>query len=538
MLFLVLAWYLTLVSIVLGELRIPLLAVHKPKVRDFSGEHALVSLTEGSQGASAKTFEWINPEEKIARLKAIEIFKISENNIRLSPGPTTWSQITDLLAKWMVILPENRDLVHLVQTVPTHNESLERLVKATRGVVRWFYEAVDLWDEGSPLDKTVLLALETLQGDNLTALERLWVLSLSRLLQSYLPRGDLKPIRLDPNMGPVCRGALELFLTEGIDLTHAMDDKIEVVPASEGQYISPFNSKKLENTGQLIWTPSKALERVELIVKIKNHFEDFEKDNPTANFMKIYDSLLQTKSKSIKREFVWLTLRCMQHMVVETTPKKEKECIFHILDHISTFSQESRKYIQEHVAQKDNFGEIYQSMSNKFRYQAELRPRVKKYFAGEDIDPYIGNLLLPFIGLTPVSLDHIKHVITSLHLQQYALSHGQEELYGLDLEKAHKYNEDHHFVLDTLHIASPYVEGSKELLDSKSEAHSKSLELNLGLSLNLPMENSNHLSLAIKDKNYDPCAICTEEFFQGQRVIQLTCFHSHKLHAQCMDVSS
>lgn len=514
MLLLFLASNFALVYIVLGALKIPLVAFHEPKLRDSPGEYPPLSSTEEIQGASPEAFGWIKPGAKIQRLKKIELFAISENNIRLSPGPSTWSKITELLAKHVVILPRNDDLVHLTHTVPPHYGSLERLVKAIREVIKQFYTAVDLWDEGSPLDKTVLIAVEALQRETLTAPGRLWVLSVFRLLQSYLPRGDLKPIRLNPNTGPVCRGALELFLTEGIDLTHSIDGKKGVSPAIE------------------------ALERVELIVKIKNHLGDFKEDNPTANFVDIYDTLLQTKGESMKQDFFWLSLRCMQHMGIEDTPRKEKEAVFHILYHISAFDGENRKHIQDHVAQNVHFGKIYQFMSNKLKYYYldALRPRIKKYFSGEDVDPYIGNLLLPFLGLSPVSLEHIKHIITSLKYQQYALLHKQEDFYGLDPEKADKYIKDHCFVIDTLQIASPYIEGSKKFLDTEFEVHGKNLDSNLDLSLNLPMENSDPLSLPIEDKNRDPCPMCADKFFEGQRIIQLTCSSSHKLHAHCMDV--
>ncbi|KAH9823350.1 hypothetical protein DFH28DRAFT_1092162 [Melampsora americana] len=508
MLFLVLAWYLTLCPIVLSWFRIPLPAFHEPNLHDFSEESAVVSSTE--------TYEWIRPEEKAKRLEAIEIFQTSETNIGESPAPTIWSRIKEKVSEDMVILPDNRDLVHLIHAAPTHNESVLRLVKAMRGVAERFYTALDLWDKGSPMEKTLLIAFETLQGDGLTAPERLWALRVSRLLQSYLPTGDIKPVRLNPNTGPVCRGALEIFLTEGMDLTHEIHDKINVVPASE------------------------ALERVELVMKIKNHFEDFQNEDPTANFRKIYDSLLQIKSKSIKPDFFWLTLRCMQHMGVVNIPEKEKECVYHILCHISTFSQDSGNLLHGHLVQDNHLGGIFHSMSERFKYQVDLRPRIKKYLLAEDSDPYIGNLLPPFIELSSVSLDHIKHVITSMNTQKYALKHGQAELYGLDPKKAHKYDEDYHFIFEVLYTATSHNKDTQNFIKSEIESHDKSLHSNTVLSQDLPMENSEPLSLPMENSKtlsfpvHDICPICLEDYSPGQRYVQL-CFHTHKLHAQCMD---
>ncbi|KAH9823345.1 hypothetical protein DFH28DRAFT_1018325 [Melampsora americana] len=511
-------WLFTLCSITLGALRIPQWGSHASIIRDIREEYTLVSPTEEIRDHLADGLEWIQleREDKTQRLKAIEIFETSENNIRHNPVSTAWSKITGALEKYILILPDISDLVHLTHTTPTGRESLKRLLKSIRGVIKWFHQVIELWDEGSPLDKAVLIALETLQENNLTAPERLWVLRVFQSLQSYLPRRNLKPVRLDPYAGPVCRGALELFLTEGrIWMTRGVkspsNDKISALAISE------------------------PLERTELIVKIRDYFGDLKKANLSVNFMKIYDSLLQTKGASVKKEFVGLTLRCMHHMAIEYTPRKEKESVFHILNHLSKFSEDCKKNIQCHVTNDDHIRRIYQSLSNNFKYQSELRPRIQKYLSGEDVDPYIGNLLLPFLGVSLVTMDHIKHVVTCLKFQQYVLANRKAAIYGLDPSKTHQYNRDQHFVIETLYLASSSIKGSIEFLNSELKIHGKSLNLHLELIHSFPPGNTDPSSLPLEEENHDLCPICYDEFSRGQRVIKLNCFTPHKFHAQCMD---
>ncbi|EGG05101.1 uncharacterized protein MELLADRAFT_88170 [Melampsora larici-populina 98AG31] len=486
----------------LGAITITHTGAHEDSLEGLHEAERQLPAIHGLQDRWTDDLPEMTLEAKTKRLKAIEMFQTSNKKIICDPAPTRWSEITAALAtvKHIVLPPDLDDLACLSHAPPTPHVGVNRLVKATCSLIECFDQGViEVWVEASPLDQLVVIALETLQEDYLSRSERLWGLKVLRCIQAYLPRGDLEPIRSNPSTGPVSRGALELFLTEGLDLT---------------------TMKKLANDNI-----SEVLERVEIIVNIRNYFENFGKANLNANFIEIFDSLLQRKGAAGRETLQWIALRCMQHMVTLGNSPKETDCVFHILEHISTYNTACRERIQDHVTRNDHFGKIYQAISDRFKYQSAVRPSIQEYFSREDVDNYVGNLLLPFIGLSLVQREHIEHIITSFKAQDSALKDGTAELYGLDPDKAQKYREDQEFVIGILYKASPYIEGSRELLDG--EIHVPRGNLHYRPDLN-HISNSENRSAVL-------CPICLDGFFEGQRVIKLKCSKPHKFHEQCMN---
>ncbi|KAH9816268.1 hypothetical protein DFH28DRAFT_966638 [Melampsora americana] len=485
-------WYYILVSMALGAMRIPYLGFHEGSLEDIRDADTQIPSSPGSQGWWTEDFSEMTLEDKTKRLNTIQIYTTLNKKIECDPAPTKWTEFIQALSEVFFLLPDLDDLVLLSHAAPKRHIGVKRLVQAMPSLIKLHDEGVKVWMKGSPLDQLVVIALEALQEDYLSVL---------RCLQSYLPRGELKPIRLNPDTGLVCRGALELFLTEGVDLR-----------------LNPVT--KLENDNV-----REALERVKLIMNIWNHFEGFEKVRPTLNFIEIYDALLQTKSASGKEDLVLIALRCMHHMAIQNAQEKETECIFHIISHISKFNAACRDRIQDHLTQNDRFGKIYRTMFNSFEYQAALRPSIQRYFAREDMDRYIGNLLLPFVGISLVRLEYIEHIITSFKAQETALKDGTAELYGLDPCKAQKYREEQEFVIQILYKASPYIEGSKVLLDSAIPKLQDNVKYRLH---SIPISTSENSDAVL-------CPICLDGFLQGQRVIKLKCSKPHKFHEQCMN---
>ncbi|KAH9816308.1 hypothetical protein DFH28DRAFT_1056805 [Melampsora americana] len=171
------------------------------------------------------------------------------------------------------------------------------------------------------LEKTIITALEYLQREDLELHDRLWTLSVLQILQSLLPRGNLGPIREDPNTGSVCRGGLELFLLKGLDY------KPRVKDVSNGRTtFFPVDTAVTE-----------ALKRVELIVNIKNYLRDAEKNLQTPTFIRIHDQLLRNDSLVKAGILESLATQLKHHVIIESTAYGEIECLYRIMKHLESF---------------------------------------------------------------------------------------------------------------------------------------------------------------------------------------------------------
>ncbi|EGG05301.1 uncharacterized protein MELLADRAFT_107515 [Melampsora larici-populina 98AG31] len=95
------------------------------------------------------------------------------------------------------------------------------------------------------LRKIIVNLLEFLQQDHLELYERLWSLSVLRIVQSLLPIGMHNPIREDPNTGGVSRGGLELFLLKELEFKPRVESvvnrKIQISPVDEGKNHTTFS---------------------------------------------------------------------------------------------------------------------------------------------------------------------------------------------------------------------------------------------------------------------------------------------------------
>lgn len=65
------------------------------------------------------------------------------------------------------------------------------------------------------IGRVISVALEALQEEHLSIMERIWALTFLDALRASLPSRELIGIRTNVAEGPVFRGALELHLTQG-----------------------------------------------------------------------------------------------------------------------------------------------------------------------------------------------------------------------------------------------------------------------------------------------------------------------------------
>ncbi|KAH9822419.1 hypothetical protein DFH28DRAFT_453203 [Melampsora americana] len=82
--------------------------------------------------------------------------------------------------------------------------------------VKGFYKTA--FDPGYAFDETIKTACMLLEEGYLKDKERVWVLSVLKHLQKYLPQGHLKPMRIESIQWPLRGAALQLHLTKEIDL--------------------------------------------------------------------------------------------------------------------------------------------------------------------------------------------------------------------------------------------------------------------------------------------------------------------------------
>ncbi|EGG03491.1 uncharacterized protein MELLADRAFT_65598 [Melampsora larici-populina 98AG31] len=313
--------------------------------------------------------------------------------------------------------------------------------------VKHLDNGVDLFKNGSELEMFIINALEDLQREDLKVDERLWNLSVLQILQSFLPRGELQAIRLDPTTGPVSRGGLELFLSKDNDFS-----RLWIEGVSSGILDSfPENDYIIE-----------ILKQVELIVNIRNKLQLSEALSPTL--IEIDDSLIQRSSLSNPAIVKSLTLKSMQHMNEKTTSTQETRCLFRILQHLWTFFPNSRRCIKTNVDANHHFKQI----SKIIQCQSKLKPHIEQYLEGGDIDPYMANLFLS-LNSWNLCLDFLKDRLHLLHIQDSALKGGQAETYGLDIKKKEKYFFDQDTFIDLMVIARTDYPELGRYLDSQVE---------------------------------------------------------------------
>ncbi|EGG05100.1 uncharacterized protein MELLADRAFT_64272 [Melampsora larici-populina 98AG31] len=378
------------------------------------------------------------------RFKASEILgPLNEELEYKAHSSSVFSELVQRFVDLFTDAEKMRKLLALCKSAKTQSEGIKPIVRDLQKLVTEHQFEAYLFHRGSRFEYIVFTALEYLQGEDLNVYDRLWTLSILRILQSLLPRGYLEPIRQDPNTGRVCRGGLELFLTEGIDL---------VKDLSQGRKDSFTPDESV----------AEALKRVELISNIRNHLQDSQRGHQTPGFIAIHDKLLLTRSLSNGGVVESLALQALQHMNAKDTPDEEIHCLDLILNHLQKFYPA----VREIIFSLPSTSKPSQVIQERFKCQAVLQPHIELYLEKGDIDPYIKSLLLPFLGRHSVNLDDVKNLLHSCNVHDSALQDLKVQSHGTDVTKEEQYHRDQDFFIDMMYKVSPYLEGLQDHLDS------------------------------------------------------------------------
>ncbi|EGG07233.1 uncharacterized protein MELLADRAFT_106051 [Melampsora larici-populina 98AG31] len=532
------------------------------------------------------------------RINALKIFAPLAEDLECYVHPkASVSGLSQQLIGFFNIGNRKNELLHIAHEAQRYHSGISPLAKELKLMVYDYKIGNPLYTHGLALDKIIITSLEYLERDNLELYERLWILSVLHILKSFLPKGQLGR---DPNTGSVCRGGLELFLTE--------ESGIRVLISTPGLDLKP-RVKGISSRGIDIFpvdeSITEALKRVELIANIRNYLQDSERNQQTPTFIRIHNGLLQNKSltkgrileslalqamhhsiskttsegeiqclhailqhlrtfypvtkkflitealkrveliekirdylrkptinnqssriieiydKLLQNRFLTdaiivhsLTMKCIQHMVFGTTPDQEIQCLYHILQYLRRFYPAADNLVKPWLSRNKRFKAIH----HRFQAQAELQPHIQNYLKKADMDPYIAILLGPFTHHNLVDLDYIKRCLHACHLHDYELKEYKSGFHGLDAIRQQKYYEDQDFFIDMIYKAGFYIKGLQEYLNSNGH-----------------YEFISKLSLEMEKDNSDKCPICFSEFFEGQRVVKLTC--RQMLHGNCMDLT-
>lgn len=343
---------------------------------------------------------------------------------------------------------------------------------------------------------------QDLQREDLTLYERLWNLSVLQILQSCQATGKMKlpPIKDDPRTGPVSRGGLELFLTKGLDCRPKEVSNGNI----DGDDRALVNESVVE-----------ALQRVELIVNIKNHLRVSEDLSPTL--IQVHNKLLQTRSFS-KRAIDELSLQCIQHMNDNHTSTQEAVCLYHIFQHLLKFHPNAKKICESNLEASERF----KAIEKIIKRQTILQHFIEEQINEADVDPFMANFYLS-LKRWDVCLDSIKRHLNLLHIQNSALEQGKAELYNVNKIKPEMYIINQDIFIGLLYKAIPYFEGLGDYLHSQ-----------VILNRHGHYEYISKISLEDMEESDHACPICLVGFLKGQRVINLRCHHSHIFHQDCI----
>ncbi|KAH9816271.1 hypothetical protein DFH28DRAFT_891819 [Melampsora americana] len=364
-----------------------------------------------------------------------------------------------------------------------------------------------LFLHGSGLETIIITSLEYLQKGDLELYDRLWNLSVLQILQSYLPRGQLAAIRQDPNTGPVCRGALELFLIGEHDckprVRNKVNGEIELFPVNQCE--------------SFVCSVMKALNRVHLIVFIRNSLEFKEEKNKPFVLRQIHDTLLHTRSLTNGKTVELLTLSALRYLNVGYAQDDDIWCLYHVLQHLGTFYP-----ITPHILDRWSVaGKPFEVIKQRLQCKARLKPDIGKYISEHWLDNQMTKL---FEGLTKwesINLNYMKYCLASINYRVSALAESKGQKFSTIWQEKMFYAAQD-FLIEMMFRAIPYIEDLEDYLHSQvtkdeSSGHYKFIS---------------KLSLEDKEESSGPsCRICLGGFSQGERVVDLICHHI--FHEEC-----
>ncbi|EGG06049.1 uncharacterized protein MELLADRAFT_63721 [Melampsora larici-populina 98AG31] len=313
--------------------------------------------------------------------------------------------------------------------------------------------------KGSLYQKTIEIALEVLQQDNLKLKERLWALGVLQELQKCLPLGELQPIREDVQEGAICRGILELSLIRGINLSPITVHSWMWTPAG-----GETNPLVLES-----------LKRVELLLKLHEYLRITKGLQRTQEFTSIHDTLLQANFQN-PEEALSVFERCENHIINEASPQGEVICLYHVVNHIkkikkpATMNSEGDIIVGPLIDPIMNaiFENMYKRFKGRFMYEEEVYALIQQYLNRGGGDLYMENLVTPFLGWSQVTIKHYEYVFTALKAQRRALININPELLKRHPFMLTTYQANEDDVIEILQRASKHIPGAKDFMKRKT----------------------------------------------------------------------
>ncbi|EGG11249.1 uncharacterized protein MELLADRAFT_102650 [Melampsora larici-populina 98AG31] len=469
-------------------------------------------------------------------VKALEIWSPIHESVESKTRPgTSILEITHKFTNLFTRRMRKYKIFYLARDGQTYNSAIRTIARELDIMIRDSLFGGSSVDNCLHIEIVLIAVLEYLQRDNLKTYERLWTLSVLRLLQSLLPMGHVKSISQDPNTGRVCRGGLELFLTQGaLMLSSGMDLEPKVKGVSYGRIdILPVDKYLTE-----------ALERAELILNIRNYLQGSQESLQTPGLIGIHNKLLQNRSlfEAGIIESLSLQALAMDGSIDKYTSDGAIHCLYQILQHLDRFYSGSQQLaITEALKRVELMLEIRKNL----HYHDHQIPAIMKMYDKSlhtrslANTRFIKSLTFQCIhhvihettpdeeipGLHSVKLEYIKACLHLCHIQDSALKGGKGDLYGLDVSKGEKYLENQDFFIDMMYRSSTYIDGLQDYLHSQVKKDE-------------PSGHYQYISKPLVEnqtKGSEGCPICLSKFLEGQRVVKLKCLTPHIFHEQCIN---
>lgn len=119
-------------------------------------------------------------------------------------------------------IKEFKKILHMSQQIPSWVSMFSQLNELLSNM--WFESpfilskkrlSPSVFMKDKQFETTINTVVTILEHHSLEPKERLWLLTVLKHLQDYLPNGELIPIIVDMNEGPISHTALQLHLTKG-----------------------------------------------------------------------------------------------------------------------------------------------------------------------------------------------------------------------------------------------------------------------------------------------------------------------------------
>ncbi|KAH9811123.1 hypothetical protein DFH28DRAFT_932289 [Melampsora americana] len=343
--------------------------------------------------------------------------------------------------------------------------------------------------------------IQKLQAENLNESIRIGYLAFLWLFLENSPLWTLKVMNTDIKEGALCRATLELSLTKSTFNMAGACKYFDLI--SEAKKVS-----KVLNIYSEINPPwLEGLRRGDVLEYIRRYRMEAPHIQPSASLVAVHDALLQASCPMEDNIAAEMTSNCIKFLNEGDVfrDREEWKCHYVILAHLIKFIPSSKQKMRQESKENVVFQAIFERM---MRWQV-VRLEIESFLSSHEPDPHIRDILLPFLSLKPVTLEHYEYIITVFESGSYikkkakALNvlkgrtkgrakpdlrtnyqarqkfklkskktKGQQELpfesehYIQDLKE---YFEDQDFVVNILYVVSPDVLGARELLDERIE---------------------------------------------------------------------